>query len=268
VLFFIFSLPIFLLAAAGNAGPVSVRPWDGLGQNTLRSFTGTNALLHAVGVAATDALIETDADHRVQQFFQKHEAASRWFLPAAITGSLGPLALGLPFYLVGQHRNDPELMGAGSCVLQATAVSFTYISLLKAITGRSHPDTAEYTDMRAAARDFKFGFGRRGIFWGWPSGHAGATMAVASSLAAYYPDKAWVRWSALGMVLYTTVGVSAIGGGHMHWFSDAIAADLMGYAIGTTIGRYFRARVDKTDAAQSQMNLQALPKGLCLVYTF
>jgi membrane-associated PAP2 superfamily phosphatase len=241
VLFFCLLTPFF--TGTSHADSLAVRPWDGLGQNSLHAFTGTNALPQVAGVAATYALIETDADYRVQRFFQEHEVASRWFIPVTMTGALGPLALGLPFYFVGRHRKDPELMGAGSCVLQATAVSFSYISLLKAITGRSHPDTAEYADMRAAARDFKFGFGKRGIFWGWPSGHAGVTMAVASSLAAYYPDKPWVRYSAAGLVLYTTIGVAAVGGGHMHWFSDAIAADLMCYAIGTTIGTYFRARV-------------------------
>jgi len=233
-----------------------------------RSFIDTNGLLHIAGIAATYALIETDVDYRVHCYFQKHAKASQWFMPVTITGGLGPLALGVPLYFMGKHKNNADLTGAGSCVLQSLGVSLAYISVLKAITGRTHPDTAEYTDMQKASRDFKFGFFRRGIFWGWPSGHAGVTMAVASSLAAYYPDNQWVRYGALAMVLYTTVGVAAVGGGHMHWFSDAIAGDLMGYAIGTTIGRYYRARVDGMAPGNQKLGIQASPNLFSVVYTF
>jgi hypothetical protein len=40
----------------------------------------------------------------------------------------------------------------------------------EAISGRAHPE-AEKNDGELS-RDFKWGFGRRGVFYGWPSGHS------------------------------------------------------------------------------------------------
>jgi membrane-associated phospholipid phosphatase len=35
-------------------------------------------------------------------------------------------------------------------------------------------------------------------------------------------------------------GVSANNRGGMHWFSDALAGALMSYAVGSTVGKYYR----------------------------
>ena len=35
-------------------------------------------------------------------------------------------------------------------------------------------------------------------------------------------------------------GVSSINRGGMHWFSDAVAGALMSYAVGSTVGKYYR----------------------------
>ena len=35
-------------------------------------------------------------------------------------------------------------------------------------------------------------------------------------------------------------GVSANNRGGMHWFSDAVAGALMSYAVGSTVGKYYR----------------------------
>lgn len=238
-------------AQTGSAAPAdSVRadtnpftaPFGGILGNTWRGLAGWNALLHLSGAASTYALIELDVDYGVHRYF--HGQGDLWyaFLPVGITGGLGPLATGAGLYLAGRMDSDPRTYGAGFAVLQSMIVSVSYISLLKAITGRPHPDHETYDDMRALSREFNFGFGEKGIFWGWPSGHTGATMATLSTLWAYYPEKAWLRWGGYAFMAYTIAGVSAIGQGRMHWFSDAIAASLMCYPIGTAIGKDFRAR--------------------------
>ena len=81
---------------------------------------------------------------------------------------------------------------------------------------------------------------RGGIFWGWPSGHTSTTMAVVSALTNYYPDKTWLKVAGYSLVAYTIFAVSAVNRGGMHWFSDAIAASFMSYAIGSTVGKYYR----------------------------
>ena len=39
-------------------------------------------------------------------------------------------------------------------------------------------------------------------------------------------------------------GVSSLHRGGMHWFSDAVAAAFMSYAIGSTIGKYYRSKFE------------------------
>ena len=77
---------------------------------------------------------------------------------------------------------------------------------------------------------------------------------------AYYPEKQWVQIGGYSMIGYMMIGVSAAGGGRMHWFSDAIAGTLMGYAIGATVGRYFRtAYLGQTDSEHlSRLSLAPL----------
>jgi hypothetical protein len=68
-------------------------------------------------------------------------------------------------------------------------------------------------------------------------------MALVSTLTAYYPENAWLKAGGAALMGYTIVGVSAVGGGHMHWFSDAVAAAFMTYAIGHTVGGYYHDKI-------------------------
>ena len=131
-------------------------------------------------------------------------------------------------------------MGASFAVLQASLIEFLYNSTLKAITGRPGPDWRRNTDMKALSKTFRFGFLRGGIFWGWPSGHTSSTMAVVSALTNYYPNNAWLKVAGYSLVAYTIFGVSSVNRGGMHWFSDAVAASFMAYAVGSTVGTYYR----------------------------
>lgn len=234
-------LLLLLLAASPSRGEDGLpRIFDGIGRNTADAFLGWDALLHAGGVGATWGMVETGADYRIHDFFRGKQTLQYAFLPVGLTGSLGPLILGGVLHYRG--RNDADLRGAGCAVLQSTLVSFTYITLLKAVTGRPNPDPEEYGDMEEASRTFRWGFGKGGIFWGWPSGHTGVTVAAVSSLMAYYPEKTWLKAAGYPFIAYTMAGVCAIGDGSMHWASDAVAGALMGWAIGTSVGKGFRQR--------------------------
>lgn len=221
--------------------------------NTEKSFTGKNAWLQAAGVAATVLLIYSDTDYRVHTYFRNHRAFSRKLHPVVVTGSLlTPLAGGL-CYLSGAAGSDPELEGLGSALLQAQVITSLYGLVLKGLTGRPHPDPNTGEDMRKLSRRFRFGFLRGGLFWGWPSGHTASTMALVSTMTAYYPQNTWIKIGGAVLMGYTIVGVSAVGGGHMHWFSDAVAAAFMTYAIGHTVGRYYHSRVFHSGAASAEL---------------
>jgi membrane-associated phospholipid phosphatase len=197
------------------AQPEYPRILENLPANTVKSFTGANALFHLAAVAATGLLIFTDADYRVHAFFYRHPGADNWFFPVAVAGGLGPVVTGSWFYFSGKHASCPRLAGVGCAVLQASLINITYVSLLKAVTGRPNPDREKYDNMQELSRTFRFGFGRGGIFWGWPSGHTSASLAVLSCLTAYYPEKTWLKAGSAVWMVYTMAGVCAIGDGHM-----------------------------------------------------
>jgi membrane-associated phospholipid phosphatase len=230
-------------AHAGDPAALkSVGLFANFGGNVARSFTGANALLHLAGIGATFALVHTDVDYRVHRFFRNHRQTSHAFFPVVMTGSLSTPAIGAYFYFKGEADYDPEFKGLGSALLQAQIVASLTVAVLKAVTGRPHPNPDTGEDMRRLSRTFRFGFLRGGLFWGWPSGHTASTMALVSTLTAYYPEKTWLKIGGAALMGYTIIGVSAVGGGHMHWFSDAVAAAFMAYAIGHTVGTYYHGR--------------------------
>jgi membrane-associated phospholipid phosphatase len=165
------------------------------------------------------------------------------FHSVVATGSmLTPLTGGV-CYLSGAAASNPELKGLGSALLQAQVLTSLTIGVLKGFTGRPHPDPNSGADMRKLSRSFRFGFLRGGLFWGWPSGHTASTTALVSTLTAFYPEETWLKIGGAALMGYTIVGVSAVGGGRMHWFSDAVAAAFMTYAIGHTVGDYYHRQV-------------------------
>ncbi len=211
-----------------------------LGNNILDSFKGNNLYLHLAGVASTALIVKTGFDYQVEHYFNQHPEYSQWTRPILFTGELLPFVAGGSLFAYAKIKNNDETLGASFAVLQASLIEFIYNSALKAVTGRPNPDWRHNSNMDSLSKTFRFGFLRGGIFWGWPSGHTAATMAVVSALTNYYPDKTWLKIAGYGLVAYTILGVSSVNRGGMHWFSDAVAAALMSYAVGSTVGKYFR----------------------------
>ncbi len=212
-------------------------------RNTGESFWGYNLLFHAGGVASTYLIIESGADYRVHNYFARNKktynAAS---LPAVYIGYIAPLALGGTIYSIGLFGDDQKSLEAGSAVLQAGLITLCYTSILKAFTGRPNPDPGVYTKGNDRSGEFRWGFMRGGIHYGWPSGHMAVSTAVISSMIYFYEESVLVKILGGIMWLYMAFGVLAHEGNTMHWCSDVVAGSLMGFAIGSTVGRSFRSR--------------------------
>jgi membrane-associated phospholipid phosphatase len=275
--FFVITLPL-CMAFGGSATDSdrlkSVGLFANMSGNIQKSFSGSNSLLQLAGAASTVLLIHVNADYQVNRYFHGHGATSNFFSPVVMTGMFLTPAIGAVCYFEGKHRSDPELKGLGSALLQAQIITTVYMGVLKGITGRPHPDPESGEDMKKLSRTFRFGFLRGGLFWGWPSGHTASTMALVSTLTAYYPEKTWIKVGGAALLGYTILGVSAVGGGHMHWFSDAVAASLMTYAIGHTVGDYYRRQVfpNGSSANPGKIQVSAEPRSTCpvirIVYAF
>ncbi len=214
------------------------------GRNFIDSFVGKTTLVHAVSVGATWGLMASDVDARVQRW-----SAHR---PEGWSVGLSLPALGLGYFapavvpLILRYRGeDVRTRNAGSAALQAVAIAWVSGNLVKAITGRRDPRYFEPDLAEERSRDWVFGFWRRGIYNGWPSGHTITNMAMAAALSSYYSDSAKVRAWAYGWAACVMASATFGYQGDIHWVSDVVAGGAMGWAIGRTVGKAFARHESK-----------------------
>lgn len=222
--------------STGNAAEQKISPFDHLGHNMLLSAFGWPLGVHMLGGALTYRLSMHDYDLMVARFAarQNEVVYGIAFTPGMAMGTFCPFLIPGYMYFISGNKT---LNNTGAVAAQATAVAFLYNNILKAVSGRAHPD-AEMNDGNLS-RDFKWGFFRRGVFYGWPSGHSMTNASLAMSIASYHRDNPWV---VAGCGLYAGyIATSMVLGakGQAHWFSDAVAGSLMGASIGWYIGNTF-----------------------------
>ena len=209
---------------------------DNLGSNTFNSFFSPVGALHLAAFGSTYGLSQSGVDYRVHNYFSKHGEYHPAMAPAAFIGYTLPVLASAPLYLYGRINNDRSILGAGCAVIQANMIALGYSTALKAATGRPHPGDNRNEDKKELSREFRFGFMRGGVDWGWPSGHTIVSMTTVMTLATYYPDNIWIKAVGYPFVGYMMVSMFGSHEGKMHWFSDTIAGALMGIAIGYTVG--------------------------------
>lgn len=202
----------------------------------LWSAFGWPLAFHAVGGGATYLLSTNDVDLQVARFAarQNELAYGIAFTPGMMMGTFFPVLVPGYMYFISDNK---ALNNTGAVAAQATAVAFLYNNILKAVSGREHPDAEKNSGKMS--RDFKWGFFRRGVFYGWPSGHSMTNAALAMSIASYNRDNPFV---VAGCGMYASyIATSMVLGakGEAHWFSDAVAGVLMGASIGWYIGGTF-----------------------------
>lgn len=217
----------------------SSHPISNLGSNIYQSFIGFNSLYHIAGILSTYSIIELNIDSKVHNYFVKHKELEPFSVPAVYIGYLFPIALGSGLLTYGYFADSSKTVSAAWVVAQSAGLALIYNGLLKAVTGRPNPEPIIYED-NSKSKIFKFGFLKGGIHYGWPSGHLMTTVAIASGLLWFYKENIVVKIIGSVFVGYMFFGVIAHDANSMHWFSDTIAGTLMGYAIGSTVGKSYR----------------------------
>jgi len=154
-----------------------------------------------------------------------------WMFPAAPIGGLVPLVLPLILILAGFISSQSKISLTGWAIGQAELIGSLLSSAYKAFTGRVHPVMHDVgTDI---SHDFRFGFLRGGMFWGWPSSHTTIAFVMAATVFTLFPKQRWLGWSGLTYALYIGLGVSMT----IHWCSDFVAGAILGAVIGTVVGK-------------------------------
>jgi membrane-associated phospholipid phosphatase len=206
-----------------------------LPRNILWSFRGRNLLGHFLAVAATWLIVSSGFDW---MYFKATRPVARYLFPAVKLGWLAPVLFPVVSHLVGTIRKDRRAICSAYSAAQAAVIGLLISSFYKAFTGRPGLRFSART-LIDTSREFRFGFLRGGVFFGWPSSHTTVAFALAASVWTLYPGNKAVRCGALLYALYVGVGVSMT----IHWFSDFVAGAIIGVVIGTTVGSFFRGRL-------------------------
>lgn len=202
-----------------------------LPRNILACFKGRMILWHVVAIVLTVILVMSGFDWFYYQSTRDPILRS-WMFPAAPIGGLVPILLPISLIAAGAIISNTRTSLAGWAIGQAELLGSLLSSTYKAFTGRVHPSFYGGPDI---SHDFRFGFLRGGVFWGWPSSHTTIAFAMAVTVFILFPKHRWLGLVALGYALYIGVGVSMT----IHWFSDFAAGAIIGSIIGCVVGKCF-----------------------------
>ena len=238
-----------------------------LGANTVHTFTYNYGINSAVAIAGTYGLVESGIDWEINKLSYKNKALAYSGMPAVAVGGLVPLAVPLGLYIYGRKHENTKLQITGLALGQAAILGAGLTTTIKVFTGRRPPgilrDDEEITDRsRDYSDDFAFGILRRGAFNGWPSGHTTTAFAMAVTLTELYPENKALKIGAITYASLVGLGVSV----NIHWFSDAFAGVLLGYAIGKTVGMSFKQLMN--DEKPANYSLYVTPQGAGCVWRF
>lgn len=201
--------------------------------HVLRCFAGRMWVWHLVMMVLTAGLVFGGVDWWYYQTTRSAELWS-WMIPAAALGFFMPMLLPVSMLLEGYIFQNRAVATGGWALIQAEVMGWFLSSTYKAFTGRVHPAHQGLMDI---SHEFRFGFLRGGVFWGWPSSHTTIAFAMAFTLWALYPRAIWLRAVAVGYALYIGLGVSVT----IHWLSDFVAGAILGTMIGLVVGKEFKS---------------------------
>lgn len=207
-------------------------------KNLAEIFWGRNLVRHLVAIALTYILVMSGFDWF---YFQatRNPILQSFLFPAVLLGAFIPIFGILIFYLISTLRKNAKLVNTAYALGQAALLGLAVSDFYKAFSGRMGPPGFSTRNMTLdISRDFRFGFLRGGVFFGWPSTHTTIAFAMAVALWKLYPESKVTKYLAIFYALYIGVGVSAT----IHWFSDFVAGAIIGSVIGVVVGRSYCGR--------------------------
>jgi membrane-associated phospholipid phosphatase len=219
---------------------------------------GLNLFTACVG---SYALVQSNADWNWYRFSENNPIVSKTGMSSVIVGGLVPLVIPLGLYYYGRKHNDQKLQITGLALGQAAILGLAVSSSIKAFTGRRPPHDNLPTNF---SNDFKFGFLNRGAFNGWPSGHTMTAIAMATTLVELYPENTAIKVGSFAYASIIGLGISV----NIHWFSDAFAGALIGYAIGKTVGQSYSQLLSYNQQKESKFHFYTTLNGAGVIYKF
>lgn len=207
-------------------------------KNLASVFRSRNLLWHLVAIVLTYMLVFSGFDWF---YFQatRNTIFQLFLFPAVLFGAFIPIFGILIFFLISTVRKNAKFVNTAYALGQAAILGLVVSDFYKAFTGRmGPPEIFGNGPIVDISRDFRFGFLRGGVFWGWPSTHTTIAFAMAFTIFMLYRNSRFARSASLLYAFYIGIGVSAT----IHWFSDFVAGAIIGSVIGIVVGKSFLSR--------------------------
>ncbi len=201
-------------------------------RNLIGCFKGRMWIWHVIAILLTVVMVMSGFDWMYFTWTRAPLFRSCAF-PAIRIGSELPILLPLVLLVCAIVSRNNWIVRMAAATVQAVILGSLVSSTYKAFTGRVHPMHEVGADI---SRDFRFGFWRGGVFWGWPSSHTTIAFAMAVTVFMLLPKLRWAGWLVIAYALYVGLAVSVT----IHWFSDFVAGAIIGSVIGVVVGRCFR----------------------------
>ena len=187
----------------------------------------------------------------------------------SITNYIGyavPVITPITLFLTGIYNKNEKLQITGLALTQTLLLTFSFKSSMKIITGRTWPGIVDGWDSQYSKRSDRtddysgeFSWFNFNVMGGWPSGHAGNAFSAAATIAQIYHDN-----TALKIISYTYASLISIGMSvYDHWASDVFAGILIGYAIGSVVGRSYRNLIEERE---NKLNIYITPNSFGIIF--
>jgi len=214
-----------------------------IGWNTLHSLTYNYGLNYFGAGLGTWLFIESGLDWKWNRL-----AYNNSWMPAVggnanYIGYAVPVLTPITLYFTGLFSKDEKLQIAGMALTQTLILTLAIQTPLKIITGRTWPGIVDGWDSPLSKRSDRIDDYSGEFNWfnldsvgGWPSGHTANAFAAAATLAQIYHDNIFLK-----VVMFTYASLIGLSMSiYDHWASDVFSGALIGYAVGTTVGKSYR----------------------------
>ena len=191
-------------------------------------FTNKNLLWFGVGSAISGAMIPTNIDSEVQDFFRREPYTDYVHTYGAYFGSYGHLIFGLGIYIYGEFSHDEKLIYTAEKLYEALLINGVLTFGLKNAIGRLGPAIAKPDEFKPFPSVYDW-LSQKTV---WPSGHTSSMFAGATVLSTIYKDKPWIKYTSYTLALF--VAASQIDR-NVHWFSDCVGGAFLGYLVGKSV---------------------------------
>jgi len=219
------------------------------GWNALNSITYNYGLNYIGAGLGTWVFIESGLDWKWNRLAYNNEWMPNIGGYANYIGYAVPAITPLTLYFTGLATKDEKLQITAMALTQTIMLTMLIQSPLKIVTGRTWPGIVDGWDSPMSKRSDRtdnysgeFNWFNFDAVGGWPSGHTANAFAAAATISQIYYDNTLLKVAMFSYASLVGLGMSV----YDHWASDVFAGALIGYAIGTTVGRSYRRYIENS----------------------